>query len=59
MIAGDGEDLDDDDSDYDYHGGDTALYDSRTDKIDSLEVIIQTHRTVADKDNNLYNVLIS
>jgi len=33
---GDDDGLDDDDSDYEYHGGESSLYDSRLDYIDSV-----------------------
>jgi hypothetical protein len=36
------DDLDDDDSEYDFHGGDMSLYESRLDKVDEIQTLKET-----------------
>ena len=53
------EDDDENDSDYEFNGGDMSLYDSRIDDIDELQFLKNTVSGIHNADQATYNRLMS
>ena len=49
----------DEDEEYEYNGGDTALYDSLTDNIDELKTMKETIEDIYERDKDRYMMLMS
>ena len=53
------DDDDENDSDYEFNGGDMSLYDSRIDNIDELEFLKTALSTIHNADQGTYGRLMS
>lgn len=58
-MADEDDDSSDEDSDYEFTGGDLALYDSALDEVDELLFIQNSLGTINQADSNYFNRLLS